>query len=61
MHRQKTGLDQQTSAAVRCQHWFGARPLRLTFSLTRNFRSQFKLVGRAGLAMNSPYFAYAKR
>jgi len=31
MHRQKTGLDKQTSAAVRYQLWFGARPLRLSF------------------------------
>lgn len=31
MHWQKTGLDQQTSAAVRYQLRFGARPLRLIF------------------------------
>ena len=37
MHSQKTGQDQQTSAVVRYQIWFGARPLRLSFSLTSNF------------------------
>ena len=31
MHWQKTGQDQQTSAVVRYQLWFGARPLRLSF------------------------------
>jgi hypothetical protein len=31
MHWQKTGQDQQTSAVVRYQLWFGARPLRLIF------------------------------
>jgi len=31
MHRQKTGQDQQTSAVVRYQLWFGAGPLRLIF------------------------------
>ena len=29
MHRQKTGQDNLTSAAVRYQLWFGAGPLRL--------------------------------
>ena len=38
-----------------------AGPLRLSFSLTCNFRSQFKLVGWAGPATNSPFLAYAKR
>ena len=47
MHRQKTGPDQQTSAVVRYQLWFGAGPLRLIFRLTCNVRSQFNLVGRA--------------
>ena len=31
MHWQKTGLDQQTSAVVRYQLWFGPGPLRLIF------------------------------
>ena len=61
MHWQKTGQDNLTSAVVRYQLWFGAGPLRLIFSLTCNFHSQFKLVGRAGPATNSPYFANAKR
>ena len=60
-HRQQTGLDNLTSAVVRYQLWFGARPLRLISSSTCNFRSQFNLVGRAGLATNSPFLAYAKR
>ena len=29
MHWQKTGQDNLTSAVVRYQLWFGARPLRL--------------------------------
>lgn len=37
----------------------GAGPLRLIFYLTCNFRSSFNLVGWAGPAMNSPYFANA--
>ena len=47
MHWQKTGQDQQTSAVVRYQLWFGAGPLRLIFLLPCSFRSQFNLVGRA--------------
>ena len=30
-HWQKTGQDQQTSAVVRYQLWFGAGPFQLTF------------------------------
>ena len=61
MHWQKTGQDNLTSAVVRYQHWLGARPLRLSLVLITNFRSQFSLVGRAGPAMNSLYFANADR
>ena len=60
-HWQKTGQDQQTSAVVRHQLWFGARPLRLSFSPNYKFRSQFILIGRAGPATNSLYFANADR
>ena len=61
MHWQKTGQDQLTSAVVRYQLWFGAGPLRLSSSLSYKFRSQFILIGRAGPAMNSLYFANADR
>ena len=37
MHWQKTGQDNLTSAVVRYQLWFGARPLRLRFNLNYKF------------------------
>ena len=61
MHWQKTGQDNLTSAVVRYQLWFGLDLSDSTLVLITNFRSQFNLVGRAGPAMNSPYFAYANR
>ena len=58
---QNTGLDNKTSAAATWQLLFGARPLRLSLVIITNFRSQFNLVGRAGPATNSLYFANADR
>ena len=44
MYWQKTGQDQQASAVVHYQRWFGAEPLRLNFRF--NFKFSFSIYSR---------------